>query len=187
MEKQKQIKILAIVGMLSVVLLLAGCSDNNSSVTPIKTKPVSVTSNVESLDNKDIATANKRFECKQDAYNKYVEKRNIECHKLKREDDCLMPPINYLPIEKEKTDGMDKCYKTFVSTAKFDGEDEFLKEFGREKCLNYAEQLYIDRWDSTCKRLGRAKNCTLPVVNSNPHDELRRGERDECYMKYPAE
>lgn len=189
MGKSKQAKTLAVAGLLGAVFLLSGCADYNPPVSQNKTNSVSTASNtkeVKSEDNEDVVIANKRFECKQEAYNKYIEKRNIECHKLKREDGCTMPPLNYLPLEKEKTDAMDECYKTYKSTAKFKGEDEFLKEIGREKCLNYSEQLYIDKWDSQCKRLGRDKNCTLPVALSNPLDDMRRGERDECYNKYPA-
>jgi hypothetical protein len=204
-QKKQDKKLWIIAGVLFIVFIAIGTSQKNSGVSQpdrvANGEPVGVTNKNEQASDSsaqnsvseprdekasDIATANKRFECKQEAYNRYIEKRNEECHKLKREDDCLMPPINYLPIEKEKATAMDECYKVYVSTAKFKGEDDFLKEYQREKCLNQAEQYYIDKWDSQCARFGRAKNCTLPVATTATLDDMLRGQRDECYMQYPT-
>lgn len=136
--------------------------------------------------NEDATMANKRLECKEDAYKNYLVKWNKECHNLGKEDSCTMPPVNYLPINKEKADAFEECYKNFPSKTKFKDEEAFLKELEREKCLNQAEQYYIDKWDSQCSSLGRAKDCTLPIAASNNLDEMLRGQRNECYMKYPT-
>lgn len=186
MAKQKHTKLLAVVGVLGVIVLLSGCSDYNPPSSQSQSNKTNVVGDVKNNDNSDASIALKRKACTDEVQNRYREKWNEECHVLKRDDDCTMPPINYLPVEKEKANGMDECYKNYPSNLKFIGEDDFLKELERDKCLNYAEQYYIDTWDKQCKRIGRAKNCTIPVNLSSSYDDMLRGQRDECYMKYPA-
>jgi hypothetical protein len=177
--------------MFGAVVLLAGCSSYNppssqNQTSQTQSKPADIVSKSNNENSEDIAAANKRFECTQEVQRSYKEKWNVKCHELKKDDDCTMPPLNYLPLEKDKADRMDECFKDNPSKAKFNDEDDFVKSLERDKCLNYSEQYYIEKWDSQCRRLGRATNCTLPVGLSNPLDSMRQGQRDECYMKYLA-
>ena len=70
-------------------------------------------------------------------------------------------------------------------------EAEAQSEKARERerllneCLNEADERYQTRWDETCLFGGGAKGCLLNSEIAAGYDRSHRGERNECYRRYP--
>lgn len=68
-----------------------------------------------------------------------------------------------------------------------DAQLERVRERGQllTQCLNDADERYQSRWDDTCLFGGGAKGCLLNTEIANGYDRSHRGERDECFKRYP--
>jgi len=59
------------------------------------------------------------------------------------------------------------------------------KEALLNQCLATADDRYKTRWDDTCLSRMEAKGCSLNSDIGNGYDRSLRGERQECYQRYP--
>ena len=59
------------------------------------------------------------------------------------------------------------------------------KEALLNQCLATADDRYKTRWDDTCLSRMEAKGCSLNSDIGNGYDRSHRGERQECYLRYP--
>jgi hypothetical protein len=59
------------------------------------------------------------------------------------------------------------------------------KERLLNQCLATADDRYKTRWDDTCLSRMEAKGCSLNSAIGNGYDRSLRGERQECYQRYP--
>jgi len=51
-------------------------------------------------------------------------------------------------------------------------------------CMNEAYEAYIERWESTCKKIDLSRDCLLPSETSKTYSEDRQRHIDNCYKLY---
>lgn len=54
-----------------------------------------------------------------------------------------------------------------------------------DQCLNDADEQYRKQWDYMCLFGGSVKGCLLNTEIADGLDRNRRGDRDECFKRYP--
>ena len=55
-----------------------------------------------------------------------------------------------------------------------------------QACLAHAGTAYDDRWESSCKKLSKGKDCSLPARLAEAYDRGHTDSRDECFKQYPV-
>ena len=53
------------------------------------------------------------------------------------------------------------------------------------RCLSEAKSAYDADWNSTCRRLGRGENCSLPTVLGEELNRTLRHVEDSCFKSFP--
>ena len=60
-----------------------------------------------------------------------------------------------------------------------------LNEFLLDKCLSYADALFLLNWNYECEKSGKPNKCELPFSISKGLYETEKNNKDDCYSKFP--
>ena len=61
---------------------------------------------------------------------------------------------------------------------------EIVKQVKIDRCLDDAYNAYIEGWNSACKRLGYAPNCSLLPVTYNIIESRYENQKQDCLNRY---